>query len=83
MRLLATRSDGMSAEKAARGPRCPGASCYEQLWKTSVFVVRRGESSIRCPLSVVGGDPRREIAMREHGCGEMLDKLARELGEAA
>ena len=26
-----------------------------------------------------GGDPRREIAMREHGCGEMLDKLAREL----
>ena len=30
-----------------------------------------------------GGDPRREIAMREHGCGEMLGKLARELGEAA
>ena len=28
-----------------------------------------------------GGDPRREIAMREHGCGEMLDKLARELKE--
>jgi uncharacterized protein YndB with AHSA1/START domain len=26
-----------------------------------------------------GGDPRQEIAMREHGCGEMLDKLAREL----
>ena len=28
-----------------------------------------------------GGDPRREIAMREEGCGEMLDKLARELKE--
>ena len=26
-----------------------------------------------------GGDPHREIAMREEGCGEMLDKLAREL----